>query len=121
MRCPDPSASRPDERAIDAAASRGLLARRGLHGDGLGSRARSRHYAEAGGRLDARLAAAVMSIPAIKGFEIGDGFAVAAAPGNLAHDEILFDPASGFVRPTNRAGGIEGGMTNGEPWSCAPR
>ena len=55
-----------------------------------------------------------MSIPAIKGFEIGDGFRLAGVPGSMAHDEILFDPARGFVRPTNRAGGLEGGMTNGE-------
>jgi chorismate synthase len=71
-------------------------------------------YAEAERRLDGRLAAAVMSIPAIKGFEIGDGFAAAAVPGSLAHDEIHYEPSRGFVRPTNRAGGLEGGMTNGE-------
>ena len=115
VRCPDPAASERMKRAIDAARSEGYslggvftVTASGLV-PGLGT------YAEAGDRLDARLAAAVISIPAIKGFEIGDGFAVAAAPGNLAHDEILFDATHGFVRPTNRAGGIEGGMTNGEP------
>ena len=115
VRCPDPAASELMKRAIDAARSEGYslggvftVTATGLV-PGLGT------YAEAGDRLDARLAAAVISIPAIKGFEIGDGFAVAAAPGNLAHDEILFDATHGFVRPTNRAGGIEGGMTNGEP------
>jgi chorismate synthase len=71
-------------------------------------------YAEASGRLDARLAAAVMSIPAIKGFEVGDGFANAAVVGSKAHDEILHDPTRGFTRRTNHAGGLEGGMTNGE-------
>jgi len=64
-------------------------------------------------RLDALLAAAVMSIPAVKGVEIGDGFEVAGLPGSKSHDEILFDDGS-LQRPTNRAGGTEGGMSNGE-------
>jgi chorismate synthase len=68
-------------------------------------------------RLDARLAAAVMSIPAIKGLEIGPAFDNARRPGTQVHD--AFEPASGpsaaVVRPTNRAGGLEGGMTNGQP------
>ena len=65
-------------------------------------------------RLDGRLAGAMMSIPAIKGVEIGDGFATAARPGSLAHDEI--EPgADGVRRVTNRAGGIEGGMSTGGP------
>lgn len=65
-------------------------------------------------RLDALLAGAMMSIPAIKGVEIGEGFSVAALPGSKAHDEIhLSDGLLGRV--TNRAGGIEGGMSNGEP------
>ena len=64
-------------------------------------------------RLDALLAGAVMSIPAIKGVEIGDGFEVAALPGSKSHDEILLEDGS-LLRPTNRAGGTEGGMSNGE-------
>jgi chorismate synthase len=64
-------------------------------------------------RLDALLAAAIMSIPAIKGVEIGDGFATAALPGSKSHDEILLEDGS-LQRPTNRAGGTEGGMSNGE-------
>ena len=65
-------------------------------------------------RLDSLLAQAVMSIPAIKGVEIGDGFEVAALPGSKAHDEIyLTDGVLG--RASNRAGGVEGGMSNGEP------
>jgi chorismate synthase len=64
-------------------------------------------------RLDSLLAAAVMSIPAIKGVEIGDGFEVAGLPGSKSHDEILLDGGS-LQRPTNRAGGTEGGMSNGE-------
>ena len=80
---------------------------------GLGS------YAERERGVDARLASAVMSIPAIKGVEIGAGFATAALSGSKVHDEIFADPdaarAGGFARKTNRAGGIEGGVTNGMP------
>jgi len=70
-------------------------------------------------RLDARLAQALMSIPAIKGVEIGDGFEVAGLRGTQAHDEILWDGgddegAGRYRRPTSRAGGVEGGISNGE-------
>lgn len=65
-------------------------------------------------RLDGRLAAAVMSIQAFKGVEIGAGFAAARLPGSKVHDEIGYG-AGEFIRRTNRAGGMEGGMTNGEP------
>ena len=71
---------------------------------GLGS------YASRGDRLDGRIAAAVMSIQAVKGVEIGDGFALADLRGSQAHDEIL----PGYVRETNRAGGIEAGVSNGQ-------
>ena len=66
-------------------------------------------------RLDGRLAAAICSIQAVKGVNLGEGFALAAKPGSLAHDEIFHTPERGFYRETNRAGGLEGGMTNGEP------
>jgi len=72
---------------------------------GLGS------YAEKTDRLDARIAAALMGIQAVKGVEIGDGFALARRRGTEAHDEI--EP--GLSRRTNRAGGIEAGISNGEP------
>ncbi len=65
-------------------------------------------------RLDGRLAAAIMSIQAFKGVEIGQGFQAARLPGSRVHDEIGYDQGS-FFRHTNRAGGLEGGMTNGEP------
>jgi chorismate synthase len=65
-------------------------------------------------RLDTRLAAAVMSIQAIKGVEFGAGFAYAGLPGSQAHDEIYFDTGRGYYRRTNNAGGIEGGISNGE-------
>jgi chorismate synthase len=66
-------------------------------------------------RLDGRLAMALCSIQAVKGVAIGDAFAVAGVPGSHAHDEILFSEERGYYRETNRAGGLEGGMTNGCP------
>jgi chorismate synthase len=66
-------------------------------------------------RLDGRLAQAIMSIQAMKGVGIGDGFDLAGRVGSKAHDEIFWDEERGFHRDTNRAGGIEGGMTTGDP------
>ena len=114
VRCPDPVAATAMRGAIDAARDAGeslggvfVVVAQGLV-PGVGG------YAEAVTRLDARLAAAVMSVPAIKGVEIGDGFAAAERPGSQVHDPILFDEARGFFRASNHAGGVEGGMTNGE-------
>jgi len=75
---------------------------------GLGS------YTSSDRRLDARLAGALMGIQAIKGVEVGDGFRTAARRGSAAHDEIERLPTGGLRRRTNRAGGVEGGMSNGE-------
>lgn len=66
-------------------------------------------------RLDGALSAAVMSIPAVKAVEIGAGFLNASSRGSEVHDAIFYSSAKGFFRKTNRAGGLEGGMTNGEP------
>jgi chorismate synthase len=66
-------------------------------------------------RLDGRLAGALCSIQACKGVAFGDGFDVAGRPGSEAHDEIFYDEEHGFFRETNRSGGLEGGMTTGEP------
>jgi len=66
-------------------------------------------------RLDGRLAMAICSIQALKGVSIGDGFAVAGLPGSQAHDEIFYSEEHGYQRETNRAGGLEGGMTTGSP------
>jgi chorismate synthase len=66
-------------------------------------------------RLDGRLAAAMMSIQSIKGVELGDAFANASRHGSDAHDIIDYDAERGWMRPTNRAGGLEGGVTNGAP------
>ena len=75
---------------------------------GLGS------YASKEDRLDARLAAALMGIQAVKGVEIGGGFELAERRGSQAHDEILADEQGALYRETNFAGGIEGGISNGE-------
>ncbi len=75
---------------------------------GLGS------YVHGDRRLDARLAGALMGIQAIKGVEVGDGFRTATRRGSQAHDEMERDASGQIVRRSNRAGGIEGGMTNGE-------
>jgi chorismate synthase len=66
-------------------------------------------------RLDGRLAAALCSIQAIKGVGMGEGFDLAGVPGSAAHDELFYDDERGFYRESNHAGGLEGGMTNGEP------
>ena len=76
---------------------------------GLGS------YASWDTRLDGRLAGAVMSIQAMKGVGIGDGFELAGRVGSQAHDEIFHSQERGFYRETNRAGGLEGGMSTGDP------
>jgi len=76
---------------------------------GLGS------YVQWDRRLDARLAAAMMSIPAMKGVEIGDGFSGATRWGSEVHDRIYYNEARGYFRDTNNAGGLEGGVTNGQP------
>ena len=76
---------------------------------GLGS------YVHYDRKLDARLALALMSIQSVKGVEVGDGFATAARPGSKAHDEIVLRGRDASTRETARAGGIEGGMSTGQP------
>jgi len=75
---------------------------------GLGS------YVQWDRRLDGRIAQALMSIHAVKAVAIGEGFAGGETRGSAFHDEILWSPSSGLERPTNHAGGLEGGVTNGE-------
>ncbi|PKQ16190.1 MAG: chorismate synthase [Actinobacteria bacterium HGW-Actinobacteria-7] len=112
--CPDEEAAALMRNAIDAARLAGdslggvFVVRASGLVPGLGS------YAEAARRLDAELAAAVMSIPAIKGVEFGLGFEAAALPGSQVHDPIEYQADGGFRRLSNRAGGLEGGMSNGE-------
>jgi chorismate synthase len=112
--CSDDETSRRMVEAIDAArvdrdTLGGLLEVRAFGvPPGLGS------YTEPRLRLDARLAAAALGIQAMKGVEIGDGFANSFHRGSEVHDELFYDDARGYHRTTNRAGGVEGGMSNGE-------
>ncbi|GAB3901270.1 chorismate synthase [Microbispora bryophytorum] len=114
VRCVDPAASAAMVAEIDKAHKDGdtlggvvEVVAYGLP-PGLGS------YTHWDRRLDSRLAGALMGIQAIKGVAVGDGFETARRPGSRAHDEIENTP-EGVRRLTNRAGGVEGGMTNGEP------
>jgi chorismate synthase len=113
VRCLDPDASAAMVEAIDRAHkdgdTLGGVVEVVAHGlpPGLGSHV---HWDR---RLDARLAGALMGIQAIKGVEVGDGFALAADPGSLAHDEIEATP-DGIRRTSGRSGGTEGGMSTGE-------
>src|SRR6266545_2319140 len=113
VRCLDPAAAARMVAAVDAAKAAGdtlggvfEVVAYGLP-PGLGS------YVHWDRKLDARLAAALMSVQAIKGVEVGDGFATAARPGSAAHDEIVPGPGRP-ARRTGRSGGIEGGMSTGE-------
>jgi chorismate synthase len=118
VRCVDPNVSEAMREEIRAAAAAGdtvggiveVIASGVV--PGLGD------YVQWDSRLDGRLAQALMSVPSVKAVEIGDGFDQASRRGSTVHDEIRFDPAhspgkSGFYRKTNRAGGLEGGLTNG--------
>lgn len=112
--CPDLEASQKMMKGIDHAKENGNtlggiieLIIKGTP-PGLGSHV---HWER---RLDARLTYALMSIPAIKGVEIGLGFKSAELPGSEVHDPIYYDNSKGFYHKTNNAGGIEGGISNGE-------
>jgi chorismate synthase len=114
VRCIDPAASQAMVAQIDHAKRQGdsiggvfEVVARGVP-VGLGS------FAQWDRRLDGRLAQALMSIHAVKAVALGAGFEAGETPGSQFHDEILFDAARGLHRPTNRAGGLEGGVSNGE-------
>jgi len=114
VRCPDPEAERRMMELIDEACARGdtlggvfEVVARGVP-PGLGS------YVHWDRRLDGRLAQALMSVPSVKAVEIGLGLEAAERWGSEAHDEIHYLPGRGLVRPTNFAGGLEGGTTNGQ-------
>ncbi|GGZ04146.1 chorismate synthase [Streptomyces nitrosporeus] len=128
--CPTPAdTARLDEdpvRCLDLAASKAMVAEIGQahkDGDTLGGVVEVLAYGVPVGlgshvhwdrRLDARLAAALMGIQAIKGVEVGDGFGLARVPGSRAHDEIV-NTQDGIRRSTGRSGGTEGGLSTGEP------
>jgi chorismate synthase len=114
VRCVDPGASEAMVAAIDRARRDGDSVGGTVEVIARGAPAGLGSFAQWDRRLDGRIAQALMSIPAVKAVAIGEGFAGAAARGSGFHDEILWDAASGLKRPTNRAGGLEGGVTNGE-------
>jgi chorismate synthase len=114
LNCADPAMEQRMLETIDAALAAG---------DTLGGVFEVRAYGVPAGlgsythwdrKLDGRLAAALMSIQAVKGVEVGLGFAAAGRRGSQVQDEIFYEPGRGFYRLNNRAGGIEGGVTNGE-------
>ena len=114
VRCCDPAVAQAMILEIDRAKKAGdtigglfEVVARGVP-PGLGS------FSQWDRRLDGRIAQALMSIPAIKAVAIGAGFRAGEMPGSSFHDEILYDAESGLHRGSNRAGGLEGGVTNGE-------
>ncbi len=115
LNCRDAAAEVRMKEAIDAARAAGDTLGGVFEVTVTGAPAGLGSHVQWDRRLDARLAGAMMSIQAVKGVEIGEGFGCAALPGSRAHDEVFFDEARGVFRETNRAGGLEGGMTNGAP------
>lgn len=113
MFCCDPAAEVDMKRAIDAAQSGGDTLGGVVEVQVLGVPPGLGSYVQWDRKLDARLAMALMSVQAIKGVEIGIGFDAARSPGSLVHDEIFYK--DGYCRYSNNSGGIEGGMSNGEP------
>jgi chorismate synthase len=114
VRCADPAAGAVMVAEIDDAKRKGdtlggivEVIARGVP-PGLGS------FGQWDRRLDGRIAQALMSIHAVKAVAVGHGFAAGQTRGSAFHDEIVWDESRGLERPTNRAGGIEGGVTNGE-------
>jgi len=115
VRCADTTAERAMIEAIDRAKEAGDTLGGVFEVVALGCPVGLGSYVQWDRKLDGRLARAFCSIPAIKGAEIGMGFEAARRPGSQVHDEILFDSDSGFHRRSNSAGGLEGGVTNGQP------
>jgi len=115
VRCADPETETAMIAAIDEAKAKGDTLGGVFEVVALGCPVGLGSYVQWDRRLDGRLAQALCSIQAIKGVESGLGFETARRPGSAVHDEILFDPSAGFRRRTNNAGGLEGGVTNGQP------
>ena len=112
--CPDPQAASRITEAIEKARPAGETLGGIIEVVALGLPVGLGSHVNADRRLDARLAKAVLGVPAIKGVEIGDAFANADKPGTKVHDAIL-PGDDGFLRNTNACGGIEGGISNGQP------
>jgi chorismate synthase len=115
VRCLDPEASRAMVEEINVLRKRN---------ESLGGTFEARAFGVVPGlgshvsweqRLDGRIGMAMLSIQAAKGVSLGDGFELAGKPGSEVHDEIFYSAERGFYRETNRSGGLEGGMTTGEP------
>lgn len=115
MRC-------PDEDAADKMIK--LIKKTSAEGDSLGGAFRViasgvvpglGSYTQWDRRIDAKIAAAIMSVPSVKSVSFGSGLSAALETGTGFHDEIFYSSSDGFYRNTNNAGGVEGGMTNGEP------
>ena len=115
VRCADPEAADRMIAAIDDAKAKGDTLGGVFEVVALGCPVGLGSYIQWDRRLDGRLAQAFCSIQAIKGAELGLGFETARRPGSQVHDEILYDANQGFKRTTNNAGGLEGGVTNGQP------
>jgi chorismate synthase len=115
LRCADPDAEQRMIAGIDEAKARGDTLGGVFEVVALGLPVGLGTYVQWDRRLDGRLAQAMVSINAMKGVEIGQGFQEARLPGSAAHDEIFFESGRGFYRRTNQSGGTEGGMTTGEP------
>src|SRR2546425_6995154 len=114
VRCADPAAEAAMIAAIDDAKGKGDTLGGVFEVVAVGCPVGLGSYVQWDPRLDGRLAPAVCSNPAIKGCEFGMGFEAAGRPAAGVHDEILFDASHGFNRSTNNAGGLEGGVTNGQ-------
>ncbi|MDR0888647.1 MAG: chorismate synthase [Coriobacteriales bacterium] len=117
VRCPDGKATGEMEAAIDDARARGVSLGGWFNVTATGLVPGIGGYASAADRLDGRIAGAVVSIPAVKGVEFGLGFEAGKMTGDNVHDAIIRSAEEGRIQPvraTNNAGGIEGGMTNGE-------
>jgi chorismate synthase len=115
VRCADGDAERRIIEAIDDAKAKGDTLGGIFEVVALGCPVGLGSYVQWDRRLDGRLAQAFCAIQAIKGAEVGLGFETARRPGSQVHDEILYDADAGFKRTTNNAGGLEGGVTNGQP------
>jgi len=115
VRCLDPEAAARMRATIDAAAEAGDTAGGVIEVVAFGFPAGVGSYVQGDRRLSSHLAQAVMSVPAMKGVEVGLGFAAARLPGSRVHDPLAWDAERGYHRLSNRAGGVEGGISTGEP------
>ncbi len=115
VRCPDEAAAPAMEARIRSAMEQKETLGGVIEGVALGVPVGLGSYVHWDRRLDARIGAAMLSIPAVKGVEIGPAFENARLPGSQVHDEIFLEENGSLTRRTNRAGGLEGGVTNGMP------